>query len=139
MTVHFRTTRRVEQPASTVWAVLIDFESYAQWNPMVERAGGLLATGRALTLKLRRLPFPVQAQIRRLEPGRELRWGGGVPLLLDIEHYFQVIPEGDDAALFVHGEIFSGLLGPLVTRLAGINDGDYEHFNDKLAEQATRL
>ncbi len=132
MAAHFHTELRIEASPQQVWEVLTDLEAYPQWNPMAKQAQGRLEVGAKLLLHLAALPFPVGAQIRALDPGRLLRWGGGASIILDVEHYFEVHPDGEHTR-FVHGEIFGGLLGPLIARLAGINNGLYEHYNQKLA------
>lgn len=138
MPTRFESQLNIALPAEKVWAALTDFASFAEWNPMVREAHGQLVVGRSLSLHLRKIPRPVKAKVRRVEPNRELRWGGGVPVLLDVEHYFRIEPSGD-GVLFVHGEIFKGLLGGLIPRLARLSDEVYADYNRKLAEHAATL
>lgn len=52
------------------------------------------------------------------EPGKELRWKGQLlaPGILDGEHYFLLAERSPGEVRFTHGEVFSGLLVPLVFR-----------------------
>ena len=49
-------------------------------------------------------------------PNAEIRWRGSfvIPGLFDGEHYFQISESKTGRVLFTHGEIFTGLLVPLV-------------------------
>jgi hypothetical protein len=62
------------------------------------------------------------------EPQRELRWRGQLlaPGIFDGEHYFQLAEISPGRVHFVHGEVFSGFLVPLLLRgsmLAGTERG----------------
>ncbi|MEO1272423.1 MAG: SRPBCC domain-containing protein [Myxococcota bacterium] len=128
----------IAHPPEAIWQVLTDFSAYPAWNPMAHKASGELTEGSTLELHLRIAPVPVPATIRTVRQGRELRWGGGIPLLLDIEHYFCLVPY-DSGVRFIHGERFGGLLGPLLVRLVGLDERMYARFNRKLAERVTTL
>ena len=138
MSAHFTTHLDIDLSPEKVWQALTDFAAFPGWNPMVRRASGRLEVGQSLTLHLRALPFPIKARVRGLTQGVELRWGGGVPVLLDVEHYFRIEANGEGVR-FVHGEIFDGLLGPLIARLGGVDERMYEGYNRKLAQQAATL
>lgn len=124
----------VDAPAAAVWEVLADFERYPDWNPMMVRMIGRPERGAWL-----RLHVDVRGSIRRLparvlvaDPGEELRWGGGVPGLLWIEHYVCLSPDGDRTRV-VHGERFTGLLGPILGR--AMRPEIYEAMNQALAQR----
>ena len=138
MATEIQTELIIPHPPEEVWGVLTDLPAYGDWNPMAREARGALALGESLTLRLSVAPVPVKATIRALVPERELRWGGGVPALLDIEHYFISAPH-EEGTRFVHGEIFGGLLGPLLVKLAGLDERMYAKFNRKLAERVASL
>ncbi len=107
----------IDASAQRVWAVLTDFAAYPGWNPFLLRVDGAPATGRRIRFRFE-LPRGFRglacATVLEAEPGKELRWAGSVPGLFRGEHYF-VIEQASAATLrFRHGEIFSGLLLPLV-------------------------
>lgn len=62
----------IEAPGEVVWAVLTDFENYAQWNPFVVQAACDLRPGGAIDMKVKLLG-PAQRQveyIHAVEPGK---------------------------------------------------------------------
>lgn len=62
----------IEAPAEVVWAVLTDFERYAEWNPFVVEARCDLRPGGAIDMKVKLLG-PAQRQveyIQAVEPGK---------------------------------------------------------------------
>ena len=42
----------ISAPPERVWQVLLDFERYREWNPLLDYLGGEPAVGKRLTLKL---------------------------------------------------------------------------------------
>jgi hypothetical protein len=115
-----RIETRIKTDASPeeVWAVLMDFDSYPAWNPMIVRLEGeakigarlrntiLIKPGRQMTFK----PTVVE-----YEPNRRFGWNGklGPGGLFDGLHRFEVTPS-DGGTTFVHSEEFRGLLPPLL-------------------------
>jgi len=76
-----------------------------------------------------------------VEPQRELRWKGKlvVPGLLDGEHFFKLGPRSDTRLVFRHGEMFSGLLVPLLRRsLDGATKQGFLAMNEALKREAER-
>jgi hypothetical protein len=101
-----------------VWRVLTDFAAYPEWNPFVTRASGELREGGRLEIFVqvpegRGMKFT--PRVLRVEPARELRWIGSMPLnLFNGEHIFRLEPAGPARTRFLHGERFTGLLIPLM-------------------------
>ena len=52
----------IKAPASAVWAVITDFDSYPQWNPFVVAAKSSLKPGDPIDMKVKLLG-PVQRQV----------------------------------------------------------------------------
>ena len=52
----------IDAPASAVWAVITDFDSYPQWNPFVVSAQSSLKPGEPIDMKVKLLG-PVQRQV----------------------------------------------------------------------------
>jgi len=116
-----RTEIEIAAPADRVWVALTDFPSFPRWNPFIRRVDGDLRVGARLTVRIQ-LPsarsMTFRPRVLKVEPGRELRWRGQlmVPGLFDGEHIFAIEPLGAGRARFVHREIFTGLLVPLLAR-----------------------
>ena len=86
----------VGAPAARVWAILADFDGWAQWNPFA-RVKGRLAVGERLEVEISlpdKSPMTFRPRIVTLEPGRELRWLGSLGMrgVFDGEHGFRVVP-----------------------------------------------
>jgi len=116
-----RTELEIAAPADRVWIALIDFASFPLWNPFIRRVEGDLHVGARLTVRIQ-LPnarsMTFRPRVLQVEPGRELRWRGHFVMrgLFDGEHIFAIEPLGARRARFVHREIFTGLLVPLLAR-----------------------
>jgi hypothetical protein len=115
-----RIETRIETNASPeeVWAVLMDFESYPDWNPMIVRLQGEARVGSRLrnTISIkagRRMTF--RPTVVECEPNRRFGWIGklGPGGLFDGHHQFELEPN-DSGTTFIHSEEFQGLLPPLL-------------------------
>jgi hypothetical protein len=117
---HLATAIDIAAPAARVWAVLMDFAAYPQWNPFIRRLAGTPAPGERLAVTLQPeggQPMSFAPVVLACEPPRDLRWRGRVllPGVFDGEHVFRIEPAGGGCR-FVHEEFFSGLLVPLLMR-----------------------
>src|SRR5689334_3153399 len=102
-------------PASAVWAVLMDFDSYRDWNPFIP-----LVTGRGevgATLEVVIAPpggseRTFRPRVLKVEPEQELRWLGHFLFrgLFDGEHFFRLVEIEKNRTRFVQGEDFRGIL-----------------------------
>ena len=113
----------IAAPAEAVWATLIDFTGWGEWNPLyVETAGALLVgTEITMTVQLAGMkPQHARATVRTLEPPALIEYAmsqlGG---LLRAFRYIELIPTGAASCRVANGEIMSGPIGKLVARLMG--------------------
>jgi len=116
-----RTEIEIDAPAERVWAVLIDFERFPDWNPFIRRIHGNPQVGSRLDVLLGASgtrPLRFRPTVKAVVPNRELRWLGqlGLPGLFDGEHIFQIEPLGPMRSRFVQRERFRGLFVPLLAR-----------------------
>ncbi len=108
--VQVRTQIEIAAPAATVWAILTDFERYPERNPYPVSMVGEPVLGATLDLHLRRpdgKQLHIEPHILRLEPLRELTWGGGVPGVFYGEHVLRIEPLGPQQVRRIHDEDFS--------------------------------
>jgi hypothetical protein len=128
--------------ADRVWAILMDFAAYPDWNPFIHSLKGQPAVGQRLEAVLQpngKQPMTFRPVVERCEPGREFRWRGHllVPGLFDGEHRFAIEPLPGGRCLFHHDESFRGLLVPV---LRGSLDRDtrsgFEAMNQALKQRA---
>lgn len=116
---HIRTSIDIEAPASRVWAILMAFPAYSDWNPFIRQVSGSAIVGRKLHVTIH--PEGAQAmsfapQVLTCVPERVFRWRGQVLIrgLFDGEHSFELKESSVNSCRFVHEEEFSGILVPLL-------------------------
>lgn len=108
----------IDAPAEVVWEVLVDLDSYAEWNPFVVEAEGSVARGERLTVRIEP-PGSRGATFRPVvlaaERARRFEWLGRflLPKVFDGHHQFLIHPLGGDRVRFVQREEFSGVLVPV--------------------------
>lgn len=132
----------IPAPPEKVWAVLTDTARYPMWNPFIKEIKGDLVEGASIQTTLE---TPPGAKVQRFRPrivvfaaNRELRWRGHVlipNIVFTGEHYFVLTPQ-DGGTLFIHGELFSGVLVGLI----GIDKfaPSFEAMNTALRDETMR-
>ncbi len=111
-----RTVVDIAAPPATVWAVLTDFENYANWNPFIVQSAGQAVVGTQLdnVMQAQHLDSPTSFKPTVLiaRENEELRWLGHllVPGLFDGEHYFLLEETEDGGTRFSQAEYFTGIL-----------------------------
>jgi len=139
--LELRTEIEIDAPVERVWAVLIDFERFPDWNPFIRRIHGNAQVGSRLDVLLGASgtrPMRFRPTVKAVVPNRELRWLGrlGLPRLFDGEHIFQIEPLGPIRSRFVQRERFRGLLVPLLARsLSRDARRGFEEINRALQER----
>ena len=141
--LELRTEIEIDAPVERVWAVLIDFERFPDWNPFIRRIHGNAQVGSRLDVLLGASgtrPMRFRPTVKAVVPNRELRWLGrlGLPRLFDGEHIFQIEPLGPNRVRFVQRERFRGLFVPLLARSLNRDARrGFEEMNRALQERAT--
>src|SRR5205085_8505779 len=110
------TTITVDAPAGLVWAMLVDLERYADWNPFVVEAHGRAGPGARLRVVLappggRRTAL--RPRVTAFAPEAAFEWLGhlGVPGIFDGRHRFRLTPiDGGRGTRFEQAESFTGVL-----------------------------
>ncbi|HEX5379185.1 MAG TPA: SRPBCC domain-containing protein [Phenylobacterium sp.] len=140
-----RTEAFIPAPPDKVWAVLADFERYAEWNPLNVKASGEARPGakiRMTFLNLARSGGTIDQTVTltTCEPGRALAWSGAVPLLFRGRHHFTLASEGEGTRL-LHGEDLAGLIPMTFSRAQIARDfvPAYEATNRALADRVAAL
>lgn len=129
------------EPA-TVWAIIVDFDRYREWNPFILKASGETVVGAVLTVEIK--PPGDRAMTHRptvitVEPGRRLRWLGKLPVpgMFSAQHEF-VVRENGDGTLFQHREEFRGLLVPFLRGTLRRTEAGFHAMNQALKQRAER-
>src|SRR2546428_2631885 len=112
---------KIDAPAERVWAGLLDFERFPDWNPFIRRVHGDAQVVSGLDVRLGASgtgAMRFRPTVKAVVPNRRLRWLGrlGLPRLFDGEHIFQIEPLGPNRVRFVQRERFRGLFVPLLAR-----------------------
>ena len=111
--IAIRTQIDIDAPPNVVWQTLADFERYPDWNPYHIRVVGELAEGAPLEVRVRRPDGKIvdvpAVHILRLEPERELTWGGGIEGIFHGAHVFLLEQLPGGGTRLIHNEDFEGL------------------------------
>lgn len=134
------TTETIDAPPPTVWAALVDIDSYPEWNPFIVEGRGEFSQGEKVELRMQPpggKAMTFEPKVIKVEPDRELRWVGrlAVPGLFRGEHYFKLTPDGD-GTLLEHGEHFSGLLPRFMGKTLTRTEAGFVALNQGLKERA---
>lgn len=107
---------RIQATPAQVWAVLTDFDAYADWNPFIKAFEGEIAEGKQFKVIIEDFTFRPKAL--SFKENKELVWLGklGISGLFDGEHHFEIEDHGDGSVTFHHFENFKGLLLPLMRK-----------------------
>jgi hypothetical protein len=134
----------IDAPSELVWQVIVDFDSYPDWNPVEIEAKGQAVVGAAFehTGKLPgRKPRTFKARIIEATPPRALAWKGHivVPGLFDVRHHFEIDPLDDDRSRLRQYEYFSGLLIPFMRGVLHDTQAAFELANKAIKQRAEGL
>jgi hypothetical protein len=105
----------VDAPREVVWNVLMDFEAYGEWNPLMPSVEGTAEVGETLDIHLTPPGGPdrdLEAKVYVFKPPRKLRWQSRllVPGLRDLEYEVIVAPLGPNRAEVTQRARYEGLL-----------------------------
>ncbi len=136
-----RTEIEINASPEAVWNIIIDFESYEEWNPFINRIIGQAKQGGKIEISLHTPAGKnrkYEPTITKVDDGRELRWMGK-SWLLNGEHIFTIEQLQADKVRFIHREVFDGLLAGFFGKSidTDIRQG-FEEMNRSLKVRAER-
>jgi hypothetical protein len=140
LTLH--TEIEIAATPARVWGILMDFPSYGRWNPFIRTLEGTARVGDVLSVFIqpaRGRGMRFRPTVLAVEAAREFRWRGGLPVpgLFAGEHFFRLEAAPNGNVLFSHGELFSGLLVPLMkSSLEGGTKTGFVAMNEALKRRA---
>ncbi len=132
----------IHADAERVWDILMDFESYPDWNPFIKEIEGNASPSERLRVVLQaegRKPMVFKPWILVLEPKLEFRWLGNLllPGIFDGEHIFQIEQADQGAVRFIQQEEFRGLLVPFLMRsIRAASLAGFKAMNEALKRRA---
>ena len=132
----------IAAPVERVWALLVDLQSYKDWNPFIREGHGELREGARIRVRIQlpgRLGMSFHPRVLIVRPGHEIRWVGHfmTPGIINGEHIFLLEPLGVGRVRLVQKEIFRGLLVPLLWSILNRNTRrGFEQMNRALKARA---
>jgi hypothetical protein len=138
----YRTTLPIAATAEAVWAILIDFERWSEWNPSVPSISGDAQLGSSIKLTLAMPGRPsakVKARLTEVVPERRLCWHGNVggDRVFAGTREFDIDPQPDGTVLFTHVEDVTGLLFPVFRAVMGqAIQEHHDNLNEALKRRA---
>lgn len=85
----------IAAPPEKVWAVLMDTDTYPDWNPTFVEVSGPYKVGAKISSRIRKpdgVFVDMRPTVKALVPNRELRQGGGLPGVLTYNHVWRLQP-----------------------------------------------
>ncbi len=142
--INIEAFEEIDAPPEAVWEVLLEFDTYPEWNPFVQSITGLPVEGERLEVTIRppnSRAMTFTPDIIAVEPNRRLAWRGRllVPFVFDGYHEFHLEPVGDDEqrTRFLQRETFRGALVPILLDEDKIERG-FKEMNRAIKERAER-
>jgi hypothetical protein len=111
----------IKAPAAVVWGLIHDLEGWGRWNPIYPQMSGVVRIGEPVKglialpgMKPREFGATILAWVRN----EQLQWH--VPgRLSEATRYIEIEPLSPESCFVANGEVFGGLMGPLIVRLLG--------------------
>ncbi|MEX0762164.1 MAG: SRPBCC domain-containing protein [Dehalococcoidia bacterium] len=131
----------LEAPASRVWAILMDFDSYKEWNPfMIGVSGGVEkgASVRVTAVTPSGKQFRFEPQIVDVTPGKRFSWREGSSGLFERVVVFEVDSLDVARSRFIHSAEFRGALVPFKSGAIRDLEAGYTTMNEALKARAER-
>ena len=104
----------IDAPIEEVWAILLDFAAYEEWNPFIRKITGQLGVAEHLTVTIeppKQKSMNFRSQVQTYEDYK-FSWLGGFGKrgIFDGLHSFELIRIAENQTRFLHCESFSGFL-----------------------------
>lgn len=137
-------TRNIQAPRQTVWDVIMDTASYAQWNPFVPACSSSFVVGSPIVMTVRLLPSLTIRQketIQQNRAGECLAYGVNIPLSIlssTRQHILTTIDENTTRYESVF--MLRGMLSPIVSMMMKkhLTQG-FSDMTDGLVQRAEQL
>jgi hypothetical protein len=140
-----RTDFDIDASDEQVWAVLVDFERYADWNPSVPSISGDVREGSTVSLTLAlpgRPNLNVKAVLQEVTPNRRLTWRGhlGADQIFTGYREFAIHALTENKVRVTHVEDLQGWIAPLFEKLMGRSvQHHHDAFNESLRNRAEAI
>jgi hypothetical protein len=139
------TSITINANSETIWSILMDTESYPQWNSFVRSVNRKFELGKTVTVSLtppEGSEMIFKPVITTLKENQTLKWRGKlwVKGLFDGEHCFELESISTNKTKFHHYENFNGILVPLLKKaLDTKTKNGFIKMNELLKERAEKM
>ena len=134
----FEATALIAASPDVIWAILTDGPGLSRWDSSIERVEGTIAPGETIKVFSKVSPgraFPVK--VGDFQPGRGMRWSGGMPLgLFTGVRTFTLTPQPDGNTRFAMREEYTGLLLGMMWKSMPDLGPSFQQFARGLKQQA---
>ena len=134
----------IQAPASKIWAVLMDFDRYPEWNPFILSIRGRAHLRERLKVTVQpqgSKPMTFTPRVTMYKKEKQFAWLGQLIMtgLFDGHHIFEIEPLENGACKFIQREQFSGWLVPMFWNKLDTNTkAGFITMNEKLKELAEK-
>lgn len=138
----FKTEIEISAKPERIWEILIDFDKYPKWNPLIRQIRGRVEIGSQLEILLESPEGKIIKFMPRVtisNPNTELRWFWKpfIPGLFEGEHIFTIKTLDKGGVLFIQKELLNGILVPLLGKMFFTKIGPgFEEMNRALKKRA---
>jgi hypothetical protein len=114
---HISTEITINAPADAVWAELMDFRKYPEWNPFISKVSGEIKKGSTIEVSFHRKgsdPMVFTPKIQVYDANSLFQWEGRllIPGIFTGRHTFQLEKIDAKKTKLVQKEDFKGILVP---------------------------
>ncbi|MBI1221891.1 MAG: SRPBCC domain-containing protein [Bacteroidetes bacterium] len=115
------TQQFIQAKPETVWNILMETQSYADWNPFIVKMEGTPGMGAQLTNTMMqgKNPMTFKPRVTAFNEGEYFEWLGSMPLnMFNGRHFFR-LSSANGGTLLEHGEYFAGWCAGLILKKIG--------------------
>jgi uncharacterized protein YndB with AHSA1/START domain len=134
----YSATTDIRSSTDRIWEILVDADSYPEWDPGISRIEGRFMLGQRVKFYLKNNPDKAFAvEVTTFEPGNKLVLTGAMPLgLFKSKRTHTLTPNPDGTTIFHTEEIFGGpLLRVFGSRMPDLTE-NFENFAAGLKARA---
>lgn len=135
---NIRTEVVINAPADKVWGILLDHQSYPEWNPFIRKISGSTQIGEKLAVTIQsggNDPMDFTPKVLVNAKNQEFRWVGKLLVtgVFDGEHYFILEQMDGNQSKLIQGENFTGILsGVFMSMIGEDTEGGFQSMNTAL-------
>lgn len=138
-----QTSILINAEPEAIWAVLMQPESFPEWNPFIQELTGDLELGGKLVVELKNgeKTMTFKPKVIAFEENKVFAWKGKLllPWIFDGSHYFE-LEKVDGGTRLIHREEFKGILvWPILKMIGTETQNNFEAMNRALKTRVEAL